>query len=195
MKKLEIALCIASFVSIKWDLLFLLPGGSLLVILFLTLSSMFYFWFGFAVFNDIRFRKIFKKESYLGIGSNKILEAIVTGWVMSFIILGILFKIMSWTGATFVLASGIIGSIIILIIGFLKYQKSKSLFYQRIFKRVIIISAIASALFIIPTEVMMRIKHRDNPAYAEALIKAEKEPDNMEAQKELERQRNIAFPE
>jgi len=193
MRKLEIALCIASFVSIKWDLLFLLPGGSLLVILFLTLSSMFYFWFGFALFNDIRLREIFKKESYFGIRSNKILGGILTGWLMSFIILGILFKIMSWTGATILLTFGIIGSIIILIIGFLKY--SKSLFYKGIFKRVILISTISIVLFIIPTEVVMRVKHRDNPAYAEALIKAGKEPDNMEAQKELERQRNIAFPE
>jgi hypothetical protein len=195
MRKLEIAFCIISFISIKWDLLFLLPGGSLLVILFLTLSSMFYFWFGFALFNEIRFRGILRKESYLDIHSNKILGGILTGWLMSITILGILFKIMSWTGATIVLASGIIGSIIILIIGFLKYQKSNSLFYPRVFKRVIIILIIAVALFVIPTEVMMRIKNRDNPAYAEALIKAGKEPDNLEAQKELEKQRNIAFPE
>src|SRR6478609_10274112 len=115
MRKFELALGIASIIAVKWDILFLLPGGGLLVIWFLLISSMFYFFFGFAIFNNIRFRRIFKKESYKDSSARNIFSGILAGWSFSIAILGILFKIMSWTGANFNLTVAIISFIILLV--------------------------------------------------------------------------------
>ena len=49
----------------------MIPGGSILTILSLMSLSCMYFYLGFALFNGLRFREVFKKENYKNLKRNK----------------------------------------------------------------------------------------------------------------------------
>ena len=75
MKKAEIIIVTLSIIALAMNLL-LVPGGGVLTVLALSTFSIIYFYLGFALFNDIRLRKIFKKDSYKEISSSRILGAV-----------------------------------------------------------------------------------------------------------------------
>ena len=195
MRKIEIALLIAAVIAIKWDIVFLLPGGGLMVILFLLLLSMFYFFFGFVIFNNIRFREAFKRESYKGINAKNIVSGIFKGWVFSIAVMGILFKIMSWPGANFNLILGLFGLAVLLIFLILKSKTQNVAFNTVGFKRISFVIILSGIFLAMSENMMIRVKHRDHPGYAEALIKVNSNPENLEYQKELERQADIIYSE
>ncbi|MBK8807421.1 MAG: hypothetical protein IPO21_12565 [Bacteroidales bacterium] len=95
MKKGEIIIAGLSIIALGLNLLFIQGGGILTVLTLLTLS-MLYMYFSFALFNNIELRKIFKKDSYKGISSNRIFGAVGAGLALSMTTIGLLFKFQSW---------------------------------------------------------------------------------------------------
>src|SRR5690554_4892641 len=100
MKKTEIIIGTLSIIALGLNLL-LIPGGGVLTVLTLSTLSTIYFYFSFALFNDIRFRKIFKKDSYENISRWRIIGAIGTGFALSATTAGLMCKFQSWPGADF----------------------------------------------------------------------------------------------
>src|SRR5262245_28220524 len=105
MKKIELFFAAVCIIALTLNI-FLFPGGGFLTVISLFFFSMFYFAFSFALLNNIELRNIFKKESYREIGKLKVAGAIFTGFILSIITLGVLFKFQSWPGANFYLKTG-----------------------------------------------------------------------------------------
>ena len=120
MKKAEIILGAIALTALALNLL-LVPGGGVLTVLSLSTLSVLYMYLSFAIFNGIRLRQIFKKDSYKGISKMRIVGAILTGLALSMTTIGLLFKFQSWPGATMNLAIGLLGLAIALIVGSIKY--------------------------------------------------------------------------
>jgi hypothetical protein len=190
MKKTEIILATLSIIALGLNLL-LIPGGGVLTVLTLSALSMIYFYFGFALFNDIRLRIIFKKDSYKEISSLKILGAVGAGLALSMTTIGLMFKFQSWPGADINLGAGLFGLLIVTIVGLIKYSKNKSGYYTKIFKRAAIFGGLGLLLMLAPKTNWIELKYRNHPEYVDALKKAMAAPDKKELWNnvEIERQK------
>jgi hypothetical protein len=186
MKQTEKILIVLSIVFLILNIFFIFPGGNMLFILTIMLLTFIYFFLGFALFNNIKFRKIIKKESYVNISSLKTLGAVSAGISLSITAIGILFKVMFWPGSYTNLKFGIISLIIITIISLVKNFKSKSDFYNKILKRSILFAGIAIILIFISNQDLAEIKYRNEPEYAKALINVMNNPDNKEYQSKFQ---------
>ena len=167
MKLTEKILAALIFISILLKL-FLIPGGGVLLVLSMQLLTIIYFALGFAFFNGIRLRNIFKKASYEGISTMRVVGAVVTGICLSNLLVGILFKLQLWPGANATLIVALIPTIIVLIIILIKLFKNKDSYYSGIQLRIAIIGTIALLLFLLPSISIIKIQFRDHPRYIKA---------------------------
>ena len=186
MKRAEVILNAIAIIGILMILLEF-PGGRFLLILSIGILSLLYFYLGFAIFNDLRFREIFKKISYSKIKALHILGAVGVGISLSICIIGILFRIMLWPGSAVQLLFGIISLSAIIILCLIRL-KSKVKFYKRILLRVVPILALGLLLYMLPIRQLVYIMHGNNE-YSKALINSIEYPDNIEYQKEVENER------
>lgn len=179
MKKAEIIIATLSIISLGLNLLFI-PGGDVLFVLTLSSLSVLYMYLSFALFNNIRLRLVFKKDSYKGISSMRIIGAVATGFALSATIIGLQFKFQLWPGASFILVTGLVGLLIATIVGLIKYSKNKSEYYIGIFKRVVVFGVIGLILMLTPKTTWIEIKYRNHPEFVNTLKKAMVEPGNKE---------------
>jgi hypothetical protein len=119
---------------------FHIPGGSIFTILSMSILSLLYFPFGFYFLSD-------KK-----IDNRTIAFSVLSGMVLSIALLGALFKIMHWPGASFMLVFGLAGCIPVAILSYLNHTKPKSeelvLYYKNVFVRVLIVIILGLLSFI-----------------------------------------------
>lgn len=188
MKKAEFLIAILSIIALGLNLL-LFPGGGVLTVLTLLALSIVYLFFGIALFNDIKIREIFKKESYSKIAPFRLLGAVGAGLALSLTTIGIMFKFQSYAGADGNLAAGIIGLIAVAVVVVIRYSKNKSSYYRPIFVRVAIYGVIALILILSPKTFLIEFKYRNFPTYVDALKKSMAEPDNMELWYNVEAER------
>lgn len=188
MKLLE-RICILLFVVGFAMKTMLLRGGNELVMIGLTLLSMVYFYLGFALFNGIGLKSIFKQSSYTGTGTGRILGAIAVGGFLSITTIGLLFKLLILTGAREMLAIGVTGLAIALFAAgflFIFQRKSMNSFYKKIFVKGGIAIILGVTLYLTPSSALIRFYYRDDPAYAELYVKALENPSDEQIQKEFE---------
>jgi len=188
MKKVEIILGTIAIIALLLNLLNI-KGGGVLIVLSLSTISILYMYLSFALFNDIRLRNIFKKESYKGISRMRIVGAVLTGLALSITIIGLLFKFQSWPNASFNLGFGLFGLLIGLVVGLIKYKRTKSDYYTRIFKRIAIYGGLGLILMILPRETWLEIRNRNHPEYIEAVKKAWADPENQELWDKVDEER------
>lgn len=188
MKKAEIILIISSLIALIINLL-IIPGGAFLTILTLSSISLLYCYFSFALFNNIRLRKIFQKESYKETTTLKLLGTIFTGFTLSTTIIGILFKFQRWPGAYIMLLVGVSGLLIVISISIIKYLNNKSEFYLIISKRVAIFGGIGLFLILMRPTFLVEFKYRNYPNYVNAVKKLTLEPNNKHLQKIVDEER------
>ena len=192
MKKLEKIVSALSIIAIFLDF-FLVPGGlTLTVLTFLTLSLL-YFSFGFALFNDIRFRKLFKGDALSEISTQRILGAIAAGLALSMTSIGLVFKFLYWPGATITLYTGMFGLLIVSIMGILKYTRTKSPYYTNIFKRIAFFGGLGLVLISIPSSTLFNFKYRNHQAYVTAMQKAKADPDNDSLWNKVDEERSKIY--
>lgn len=147
----------------------LIPGHSLLILFPLCFLSLLYFFLGFAIFNDIPLKNIFKRESYQAISPAKLIGTIGLGFSFSEITFGILFKMMNYQGSTTQLVGGLFFVIIILIVALLQYRKNKSNFYKNIFLRILIIGGLGLITLLTSQDWLMQFTHRQHSKYSEQM--------------------------
>jgi hypothetical protein len=184
MKRTELILILLAVIALIMKI-FHLPGALILSILGLPTIALFYFYLGFAFFNGIGFRKLFKKTSYKGISTQRIIGGIATGWALNASAMGILFKIQSYPGASILLWVGFIGLGFVSIFSLIKVRKSTDNYYSKILKRVIPFGAICVFLFAIPSKTWLNWNYPNNPEYVQAVLDAEANPDDEEVQDKL----------
>ena len=184
MKKTEKTILIISIIAIFLNF-FLVPGGSVLTVMSLSLLAIIYFCFGITLFTNIRLADLFKTESLKDITTTKIFGVVALGFTLSITVLGILFKLLSWPGAAFNLGVGVIGLIIIITIGAIKYSNNKSKFYLLIFKRAFFFGGIGLLLLLTPKSTFIDLKYRNHISYANALKNSIADPTNEDLRKTL----------
>ena len=167
MIKLEKILGVIVFIGLILKLT-LIPGAGILLTLSLSTLACLYYPLGFAILNQIGFKKIFKKDSYKGISALRIIGAIAAGTALSTICIGILFKIQNWAGADINLMAGLVTTLIVLATALFKYFKEKGEFYIGIFKRIAIIGILGLILICLSNLTIAKIKFRNHPDYIKA---------------------------
>ena len=107
MKKTEIVIVVISVIAIVLRL-FSIEGGALLSTLSFGILSLFYLFFGFLLFNNIPIKSVFKKNVYSNLSWKRLLWSVSVGVSLSVAVIGILFALNRWAGASVMLRSGII---------------------------------------------------------------------------------------
>ncbi len=210
MRKFELILGIVGVFGVLLKLANL-PWSNVVTVLSFTLLSMLYMMFGFALFNGVRLRHLFKKSAYKGVNSKRIIGSIALGFAFMGLISGSLFKLQFWPDAMRQLESGLImvGFVsAIALISFIRKKEKEPLtiseeddtyleetmmppepkthnFYNGIFKRIVIYGGFSIALYLTPYPTLVDVFHRNEPEYAELLKKVLEQPDNVELQQEL----------
>lgn len=167
MNKLEKIAAVVVLVALVLKLT-LIPGGGILMVLSLSVLGFIYYPMGFALFNQIGFRQILKKDSYKGLSALRIMGAIGVGAALSVVCVGILFKLQHWTGSGFNLMVGLIVSSILLVVALIKYLATKAEFYRRIITRLVIIGGFGLMLILVPNLTIIKIQFRNHPGYIKA---------------------------
>jgi len=116
MKKIELGLFLILVIAILNRVLALkIIGFSALFILSLYSLCFIYLIFGFSILNDIKLRHIFKKDAYKNISGKSIFISIFTGWALSTILIGYMFKIMLWPGGQAILITSIFWLLLVIV--------------------------------------------------------------------------------
>lgn len=171
MKKFEliIGLLTAALISLNiWYDPFGIIGSSGLSILAAFALILLYFFFGFALFNNIRIRGIFKRNSYKNISVLRILGSIFVGICLSITVIAILFHFQVWPGAIAMMYLWPIGMILVLLAVLSKWFLTKDSFYKGILKRIGIFGLLALILAFIPPTRWIEIKYKNHPDYIKA---------------------------
>lgn len=161
-------------------LIFPFPFSSIAITLFVLLLSMLYFGLSFALLNNIRFRHIFKRESYKYISGLRLIGTIFTGFVLSSLTIYVLFKFQRWPYGNDGLLISLYGLLIVIVVASVKYLISKHQFYTVFLIRLFIIGSIGTLLYFIPYETLLELKNRNYPDYVEAEKNLMKDPQNRE---------------
>ena len=199
MKKFEITIAIISFTAFVLNILLVpfLPHTAIPMYIFFSIASLLYCYLGFAIFNGIPIRNIFKKDAYKGTNPKRIVGAICTGYALSMVILGIFFKVMSFPGAGIMLTVGLACLLVVTAVAMVRYVKTHSQFYIGIFVRIAIIGGLGLLLFLLPPHTLINIKYRNYPEYLEALKNSLDDPRNIELDKirQMERRKMKGYQE
>lgn len=188
MKKAEITLIITAIIGVILSFI-PVPGGNILTILSITFLACMYFYFGFALFNGIRFRDIFKKASYQGISALRIVVAIAVGMCISTALTGIEFRLMMWEGTAVMLLVGSFSVCLMTIVAVIKYATGKSPFYLNILKRSVPYTLLAITFYMLPGYAILELKYRNHPEYVEAVKAVDADPSNEELQEKVMQER------
>jgi hypothetical protein len=140
-----------------------ISGGGLFTTFFIFVLAFFYLIFSFALFNGIRFKDVFRKGGYQNSSWRKIVFAIITGYVLFTLLIGIMFRIQYWAGAGMILKLGILQSIPVLVFALIRYMSVASAFCSKIMMRLIILLFIGLFFMLMPRSFMIGIKYRDDP--------------------------------
>ncbi len=170
MRILEYILIVISLLGLLFKVLHW-PFGSVLLIIGLGSLSAFYFALGWAHFNKIRLRNLFKKESYSEINGMQIAGKFLFSWGLSTLSIGILFKQMIWPGGKIQLIAGLVmvvlGLIIAAIFYFLKkHPHNIGLFYRGL---IFCTLGIISLSYVLPAGGLIDPEIADNPNYIKAI--------------------------
>lgn len=188
MKKAEIILIALAVIGVIMKFLHF-PKLPLVFVFCTGILSLVYFSLGFALFNNIRLRDIFRKDSYINTNAMKIIGAIATGFSLSMIVLGILFRIMNYPGAEIQLISSLFFLFVVVTVSFFKIKKDTTQYYSKILKRILFFWIIGTFLLFVPRNTWLEWSYPNNPDYIKAIIEAENNPNNQELQLKLQQER------
>lgn len=179
MKKAEFIIGILALLGVSLHILNV-PGGSTLTVLSALTLSFLYLPLGIFLFNNVKLSRIGKKESYNGLNAFKQISFVLVGMGLQILVLGILFKIMNWSGADIMNLSGIFALIFVLVLSVIAFINGPRQFFLKIVKRVIVYGGLAILLAFMPKYLLLDIKYREYPEYRDALKASLNDPDNIE---------------
>ena len=125
-----------------------LPGSYILIMFSLSLLALYYFLFGFAIFNDIKIKNIFRTSRYRTNTFLQFIFSIFLGLSLSVILYGIMYKILRWSIQIDLLLIGLIITLTITVLYFL-IIKGKISNKRIIFLRSLIVSIVGIITYII----------------------------------------------
>ena len=148
-------------------------------------------YFGFAFFNQVLLKDIFKKATYKDISAKRIIGGIFAGLALSLAVIAVLFKVESWPGSIFQMWLGIFALSITTLIAAIKRITVKDNYYSKILKRTLSFGAICIILVAMPAKPWLEWKYPDNPDYVKAVLDARADPENQELWDKVNKEREI----
>lgn len=182
MKKTELILGIGIITFMLLRLVIEYPYSAILITLSSLFLSIIYFGFSFGLLNGIRFRNLLKKDSYAGISTLRIVGTVLTGMVLSLLVIYSLFKFQRWPYGNEGLRISLFGLLIVIIIGVIKLITSKNIFYSKLLLRLGIIGAFSTLLYLTSYENLLELKYRNYPEYIKVEKELMKDPMNKKLQ-------------
>jgi len=134
MKTLERILLILISLGFAFKLLNI-PGGNVIIYCSLLPSSLFYFFFSFAVLNDLGFHKIFKTDSYNSISSRHGIVSVYLGMAFSVFLLGLIYSILNYEPRMLLLGAGTVYVFLCLLLSGFYYFKTRTYFWKKVLIR------------------------------------------------------------
>lgn len=134
MKKTERILLIIIFIAIVF-LHFRIAGGTFLMMLAGMILSILYAYFSLGLLNELSVKEMFKKSSYKDISTWRIVGSVLVGFVLSVVIVAVLFQVLSWKGRIYMFLLASLGIVISFIVALIQYQKKKADFYGHLLVR------------------------------------------------------------
>ncbi len=144
-----------------------IEGSSWLLFLTSFILSLFYLFFGFFIFNEIKLRGLFKTSSYDKTNTTKIIMSILLGMSLTILLTGIYFKLQLWSGGDSILGLGLICTGLILLISIILYFRNKDILFKRWFSRMVIIGGIGLILILTSRSQLIDIYYRGDIEFAE----------------------------
>ncbi|MBS2099514.1 GldL-related protein [Carboxylicivirga linearis] len=181
MKKLEKTAGILFLLGII-QIFFHLPLGNLFLNISTIIIVVLYLLLGFAYFNDINFKSIFKFE-YLDyhspISKRRLKFSAYSGLGLTTIAIGIFFKIKHYPGASVILILGFIMVLALFIALYLKKKENKDLFFKTIANRFAILSIIGIVFMTTNLELTsLKYNFPNNPELIRSYVKMSKNPND-----------------
>jgi len=167
----------------------LIPGSGILLVLSFNALACVYMFGGLFLFNGIPLRRVFREGAFSEVSKGKVVGAMGAGVALSLTTIGLLFRFQSWPGADFLLATGLLLLLVVLIIGAVKYLQSKTSYYMGIFLRASVIGGLGLIMMLAPSTAWVEIIYRNHPAYLDAFKKAVADPDNQELWEKVREER------
>ena len=168
MKKTEIIFGILLLISFILRF-FLVPGGIILSVFSLSILALLYQVFGIVIFNNIKIRNLFKKESFRGVSAIQLIGSVGVGFGLSMVCIGVLYKLQNWPGANFTTIVGLSIIILLTLITFIEYLKSKRNYFSRILKRVVLFGIFGFVFLSLNSMSITKIEYRNHPDYLKAI--------------------------
>jgi len=185
MRKLEIITGIFFLIALIFYFN-LIVGDSILLFFTLAILALVYFPLGFALFNNIPLKKVFKKESYKGLSSLQIISSVVLGIALSEICLGAQSKLLHRPYAKLHLTVGVFFLFIALVLFIILFSKSKNSFSKSIITRMVIFGIFSLFLLNVSDLTLIKIQFRNHPRYIEAFQNYLKNPKSEELNVKLD---------
>jgi len=189
MKRTELILVILATTGVILKIALIPGGGALMTISLLTLSTL-YLCLSFALFNDLKIKKIIKKSSYQTLSSLKLFGSVGTGVALSTMAFGSLCKMQFWSGAKLRLELGLISGLIVLVFGIIKFQETRLKYYKNILIRIFIWGFVSLSIFLFPSKTFFRIFHRNQPEYVKAVLDSWDKPNDKDLQEKARNERS-----
>ncbi len=151
------------------------PGAGVLIVISLSTLAFFYFPLAFYFFCD----KQIKRQN--------LALSIISGFFLSIIPIGVMFKLQYWPGAQVQLLAGLFTAPIIFVVVYFLQKKSSEdlvLYYKNMFNRTLLLSILTMALYFTPTSTLIKIQHWDDAELARLKTQHFANPDNEEYARE-----------
>jgi hypothetical protein len=174
MNKIEKILGFGAIFFMLLRLIINYPYSALLIALSTFILSLIYLFFSFKLLKGNKEESVGKKSSLRETG------IILTGISLSLVVIGILYKFLSWSYGNWILMYGLLFLIIILIISIFKFSQTKAEFYKNLVVRIVIIGGFGALMLFTKNETLLEIKYRNFPDYVEAEKKLMQDPMNKE---------------
>lgn len=182
MNKLEKALIGVFLSSITLNILNVV--GVWVITLSSVLIGNFYFFFGLLIMNGIKPLRVLHSDSYSGISGLRKIGSILFGVNISFLIIGIMSKLMLYTVIdNMFLNLGLFGCLIALLVGIVRNNKHPNKFYKSLFIRIGFFGLLALSFRLIPDDLMLSNRYPDNPEYVKAVNELNQNPTDTNIRK------------
>ncbi len=180
-------------VIVVWLLrIWLGPVLNYALLLTTTLLAIYYLWFGFFIFNKLRLFDLLHQETRQSLVAFKITSSILTGIVLSYGLIAVLFGFLFFPLMQTVLVSGFVLTLIMTgyVIYVHLYKKKHKTLCKRFYPRLGILILFLMLLIIPPLEQRLNILFRDYPDFVEAYMNYRQNPDCAENMERLREERS-----
>ncbi len=158
----------------------------------LVLTSIFYLWFGFFLFNKLGVIDLFHRSARKNLSPFKITSSIVAGFVYSVSFISIIHNLEFYRGMHFLtLLALLLNSLLLAWGGYLTWKESREgVFLKPLFYRSLIFTVLFLGVWVTPLETRLNLLYKEHPSFIEAYKAHMEEPDDQEKLQQLREERS-----